>query len=545
MAVERAAMKSFVQRRAALPVLGWLATAVTPLCAQQAIQSTPGGMQQSSIPAPQFGNTGGAEQEQSTPAPKPTLIIEPRLTLGQTLTKGGLGADGESDAISRITPGLYVSRRAGKVQGFLDYALTGVAYARASGFNEVRNTLRANANAELVDRYAFVDAQASITQQAVDPLGVDSEDDQVSRANRTEVRTVQLTPRVQGRLGDVAQWVASVSQRLTHSDAASTSNSSSTQWQLQAGSASQQRSTISWAAQLSHSAQHFSRGRSTEDDTARVLADWRFNPEFSAGVIAGYESTNIASEDKQGNATYGLRMSWIPSERTRLVAEAEKRYFGNFHNLVFSHRMARSVVSYADTRAVSYGQGQPLVVGRGSVYDFFDQLYSSNVPDAGEREAKVLGVLRNNGLSTTDSTGTLPAFLTSSLTLQRTQQISYSWAGVRDTISVSMQQTSGQRVESQEVFGDPFTANFRIRQRGFSVLATHRLTTLSNLTLLMTQRRSIGDVDSTRLRSVTTQFSTPLGYRTRLGLSARHASFKSLAQSYTESALVGTLSMTF
>lgn len=540
-------MKSLVQRRAALPMLGWLAAAATPLCAQQVVQSTPGvGPQSSTLPVPELVNSAATEQAQQTSAARPATLVVPRLTLGQTFSvRSGAGAGSESDAITNIKPGLYVSKQAGKVKGFVDYVLTGVAYARAGGSNRLLNQLNSSGSAELVERHAYIDAQASVMQQAINPLGVDSEDVQVSRANRTEVRTVQLTPRVEGRLGDVAQWDARVSHRATHSVAESVSDSSSTQWQLQAGNALQQRAAIGWATQFSHGVQDFSRGRRTVSDVARGLMDWRINPEFSTGVIAGYESTNIASDDMQGRATYGLRLSWVPSERTNLFAETEKRFFGNSHNFTLSHRLVRSVVSYSDTRTLTYGLGQPLIVGRGSVYEFFDQLYASSEPDAGAREAKVLQTLRSNGLSTTDSGASLPAFLSTAVTLQRAQQLSYAWTGVRDTLTVSMQQISGRRVENREVFGDPFTTNFTIRQRGLSILLAHRLTPLSNITLNLTQRRSIGDTDSTRLRSMTAQFTTSLGPRTNFSLLARHADFKSSTQPYTESALVSSLSMTF
>jgi uncharacterized protein (PEP-CTERM system associated) len=528
-------------------MLGWLASATAPVCAQQAAQPLPNAQQSALTQASQSTTAVlAAEQSQLAPATKPTTLVETRLTLGQTLTTNvGLRSGSEGEAISRITPGVYISSRSGRVQGFLDYSLSGVAYARSSNSNELLNQLRSSGTAELLERHAYMDAQASITQQAVNPLGVDSVDDQVGRGNRTEVRTLQLTPRFEGRLGDIAQWDARVSHRATHSVSNLTSDSSSTQWQLQAGNAQQQLSTLGWMTQLSRNVQDFSNGRRTVNDVARGVLDWRFNSEFFTGAIAGYESSNVASDDKQGRATYGLRLNWIPSERTKLFAETEKRFFGNSHNFNFSHRMVRTVVSYSDTRTLSYGLGQPLAVGRGTAYDFFDQLYASREPDATVREAKVLQVLRDNGIESTAGTNVLPAFLSSAVTLQRLQQFSFAWTGTRDTLTVSMQQSTGRRVDSRDVFGDPFTVNRDIRQRGFSVLLAHRLTPLSTLTLGLTQRRNIGDLDSTRLLSTTVQWSTSLGPRTKLSLLGRHSSFKSSSQPYTESALVGTLGMTF
>jgi uncharacterized protein (PEP-CTERM system associated) len=238
-------------------------------------------------------------------------------------------------------------------------------------------------------------------------------------------------------------------------------------------------------------------------------------------------------------------LNWVPSERTKLFAETEKRFFGSSHNFSFSHRMVRTLVSYSDTRTLSYGLGQPLSVGRGTVYDFFDQLYASREPNDTAREEQVLKALSDYGLKANEGATTLPAFLSSAVTLQRLQQLSFAWTGTRDTLTVSMQQSTGRRVDSTDVFGDPFTVNRDIRQRGLSVVLAHRLTPLSTLTLGINQRRNIGDVESTRLLSTTVQWSTSLGPRTRLSLLGRHTSFKSSSQPYTESALVGTLGMTF
>lgn len=539
-------MKSFARRLAALPVLGWLASATAPVCAQQAVQTLPNALLQASqTQASQFTAAAlAADEAERTPTTKPTTLVEPRLTLGQTLTTNvGLRNDSRSEAISRITPGMYISSRSGRVQGFVDYSLSGVAYARTSNSNELLNQLRGSGTAEVLESHAYVDAQASITQQAVNPLGVDSVDDQLGRGNRTEVRTVQLTPRLEGRLGGIAQWDTRVSHRATHSVSNLTSDSSSTQWQLQAGNALQQRATIGWVTQLSHNVQDFSRGRRTVNDIARGVLDLRFNPDFSTGVIAGYESSNVAAEDKRGRATYGLRLNWVPSERTKLFAEAEKRFFGNSHNFSFSHRMVRTEVSYSDTRNLSYGLGQPMQISRGSWFDYVDQQLASTVPNAAEREAQVLQWLKDRNISR--DAEVLQAFLSSAVTVQRLQQLSFVWTGTRDTLTLSLQQFEGHRVDTVDVSGDIFEQNRDIRQRGLSVVLAHRLTPLSTLTLGINQRRNIGDLETTRLLSTSLQWSTSLGPRTKLSLLGRHSSFKSSSQPYTESALVGTLGMTF
>ncbi|NML14397.1 TIGR03016 family PEP-CTERM system-associated outer membrane protein [Azohydromonas caseinilytica] len=504
----------------ALPVLGMLAMAVTSAWAQQDDQPL--------------------ESAASVP-----VRFEPRLGLTQTITSNvDLRPQRRADTVTRISPGVLLRRQSGRVQGFLDYTLSGLAYARSTERNSLLNALQSKGQAELLEQHAYVDAEASITQQAINPLRSQSTDDQLGRGNRTEVRTLSVTPRIQGRFGDVAKWDARVAYQTSQADSSAVSNSSATSAQLQLSNGDLP-TTIGWSLQASHNTQDFSRGRSTVSDIARGVLNYRISPEFTAGVIGGYESTDIGSIEKEGRATYGWRLSWTPSQRTGLQAEQEKRFFGSAYNIRFAHRMARMVLGYTDTRSMSNGVGQPVLVGVGSYFERMTQDWASQIPDQAQREALVLARLRE--LNIDPNAQVLESFLSSAVTVQRNQQLSVGWVGPRDTLSFAFQRTSGRRLDTLPgVSVGDILSNETIDQQGYSMTLAHRLTPLSTLTLGYTQRRAAGSVNgSTTLRSGTAQWSTKLGPRTTLLLLGRHARSKGGLEPYTESALIGTFGLTF
>ena len=513
--------------RAAWPALGLLTLAAVPAWAQQAIQQV--------APALQPAQEEEAQPKLNAPP------LELRLGATQTFTDNVdlTTTDKRADAITRLSPGLRWVSRAGRVRGFVDYSLNTQTYAR-NGSTDLRNALAANATTELLERRAYLDAQAVISQQSLNPLDAQSVDSQLGRSNRTEVRTLGLTPRVQGRLGDVAQWDASVGYQTSHATSSSVSSFSSTTSQVRLGNG-EALTALRWSMQAAHVTRSFSAGRSTVEDSLRGVLDYRVNHELSAGAIVGWESTDIISAARETHITRGLRLSWIPSERTQLNAEVERRFFGNAHNVSFLYRLPRAVLSFSDVRSLSNGVGQSSTVTQGTWYDIFNRQFSG-MPE-GERDALVQTALRERGINANPQE--LQSFLSSGVTVNRQQQLAFAWLLPRDTLTFALQQSDARRISTLVAGTDVFSTFSNIQQRGYSLTLAHRLTPLSSLTLGLTQRQTSGDALETKLRSMTVAWSTQLSTRARFSLLGRHARFSSSTRPYTESALMGSLATTF
>jgi uncharacterized protein (PEP-CTERM system associated) len=143
---------------------------------------------------------------------------------------------------------------------------------------------------------------------------------------------------------------------------------------------------------------------------------------------------------------------------------------------------------------------------------------------------------------------TTSSFLSSRASIQRRQQLSLALSGVRNTITFMVNRNESQSILAAVALNDDFSQNNVIKQQGFSVNVSHRLSDLSNLTLLASRQESTGTGTAT-LKTTMTMYqvnvSTKLGAKTTGSLSARHAQFDSTDTPYTENALIGTLSFIY
>ena len=130
--------------------------------------------------------------------------VVPTFALTETVTNNALlsSNDRRSDLITQVTPGIRMNSTGGRFRGFLDYSLTGIAYARNSASNEFQNSLNSFVNLEAVENWAFVDFRANISQQVISAYGTRTADSSLINSNRTEVRTFGISPYVKGRLAE-------------------------------------------------------------------------------------------------------------------------------------------------------------------------------------------------------------------------------------------------------------------------------------------------------------------------------------------------------
>lgn len=477
--------------------------------------------------------------------------ITPRVALTETLTSNATltATDPRADLITQVTAGVQMASTGGRLRGFVDYALTGVHYARGSaGFN-TQNNLRAALTAEVLERRGFIDVDANVSQRSVSAFGTQSSDPALANANRTEVRTYRVSPYLRGAIADAATYEARLTRTGSNVAASNVSNVSTSTASLLLGGAGGGARKFNWSADASRQVVDFSSGTRRESDRLNGVLIYIPVPELRLSLIGGREANNFASVDKTSRNVYGARLNWIPSPRTSAVAEAQRRFFGNSHVLSLSHRMARSAVLVSDTRDVVVSGTQADGGVRATVFDLYFLQFSRIEPDAVLRAALVNDFLRANGL---DPQALLPfSLVTSAISLQRLQQLSFTWFGLRDTLTLVGTRTNTQRLANSVTSGAGDLSTFSgIRQQSVAATLTHRLTPISNLTATLLQTQSAGDsttatVQSTRLRSANLSWSMRINPRAAATLSARHQRFDSTTGSYNESALIANLNLTF
>lgn len=471
--------------------------------------------------------------------------IVPSLSVSETLTDNAtLSSAKRSDAVTQVTPSLQISSNGGRVRGFANYSLSEVIYARGSDSNRFQQNLDATVKAEAIENFAFIDADASISRQNISALGTPAPDSTLQSDNQTEVRSVRLSPYVQGRLGGAAAYQARLNYSTTHSGSDAIGNSTNTGGSLHLGSDGA-FATFNWALDGSRQETDFTEGRKTQADVAVGALLFNPNPDLQFSARFGREINNIVSIERQGSATYGGGLRWAPSERTNLSVQGDKRYFGNSYAIKFEHRTAQTVWTLTDTRDVSTDTAD---AARRPLFTEFDLVYlqlASKFPDPLERARQALTeVLRlgKNPLAIAPS-----GFLSNAISLQRAQGVSFAYLGVRSTFVVSAQQSDSRRLDPVSSAIDSLSSGASIRLRSLAMAMSHRLTPLSTASLSVNQSRSQDTITGSQLDLLTfsASVSSQVNARTLVSLGARRAISDGGSSNYNESALLATLLLQF
>ena len=504
-------------------------------------------------------NASAATQAPSSGLGNPTSqgrawVITPRIGLTETYSDNvnvNVGNNNkQGDFTTEISPGIRVESRTARLNAYLDYALRGLFYARQSGYNQTQNSLNTFGTFEAVEKWLFLDFSALIAQQAISAFGPQSPSNSTINNNVTETATYRLSPYIRGQAGGLVDYLLRYNLSTTRSDASAVSDINISEWigQLRGSTPFQ---NLKWTIDGSQQSVDYTRGRDTDAERIRGMLTYSLSPQFRVSASVGQESNNYASLDQKTNDTYGYGFDWNPTERTQISAFKERRFFGDGHNVSFTHRFPRSSIRFSDTRDVSVLPNQFTTVGFGTVYDLFYPLLANIEPYAsmppGAKESAIANAIFST-FGVPANTQVTSSFLTSRATVQRRQQLGLTLTGIRNTITLLVSQGDDQSALASASSNDDFSQSNIVRQRGFSLNYSHRLSDISNLNALASRQESTnsGTIAGTgNLKATTTIYqinlSTKLGAKTTGALSARHSEFDSTTNPYTENALIGSV----
>jgi len=456
-------------------------------------------------------------------------------------TRGRAVGENGGELITRLSPGLRLSSRSGRIQGSLDYAADLIyrsGHEDTKG-GEVQHALSAAFVAEAVPNRAFVEARATVSQQSISAFGQQSVDGLQDNPNRTEVASVSVSPYLRGNLGTLADYELRADAGLTrtrHSTADSTNTGGSFVLKSARGG-----SMFGWSLLATQQRVDFKETGTTDNARLNATVSVTPMPELRLSASAGRESVDEGNgTEKRTLNTNGVGLQWTPTARTNLSIDAEERYFGHSNRVAFSHRMPRSIWTYSLTRDATGGSATSRPV---TLYQLLYEQAASQYPDPAVREQAVLDFLRTAGRDPNEIIGA--GFVNSAISLQRRQDLSFAWLGLRTTFTVNAF-TSDVRLLDSTASTDP-AAGEAVRQHGYSATLTHRLTPVSSINF--TGSRQMTFDTPTRagndLKSAGISLISQLGQRTSGQLGARYTVFNSPTDPYRESSLTGSLSLRF
>jgi uncharacterized protein (PEP-CTERM system associated) len=481
------------------------------------------------------------------PAQAQTSGITPSFRATTTYSDNDGGSSGGTDGvrdrqfITQLSPGLSWFSRSGRVQGSANYALNANYYSRQSEAKTFQNSLAARLTAEAIEDFAFIDATASIAQSAISAFGTQAVGNGFQADNnRTEVRTVSISPYLRGQLGGWANYQARYTVSATSAPDSTQSDSVSRGAGLSLSSANS-GAVFGWGLDASSQETEFDGAEPGRTDrlTASLLA--RPVLGLQLGLSGGQESTDLVGE-RRSYDNWGYSVRWQPSPRTDFSLSSDRRFFGNAHALSISHRLRRSTFRYNDTRGTT-GDANPAGVGQPtSLFQVFDAIFTAQQPDPDLRRQQVLDFIASLGRDPGELVS--GGFLTQAVSLQRRQDLSYGWAGRRNSLSVQAFRSRTGTLRDAE---DSTTPRNEVLQTGYSWSASHRLTPWSSLSLTGSRQmtKALGGQEANDLKSAALSWSSQVSRMANTAVTARYSVFNSPTSPYREAALSASLALRF
>lgn len=450
-----------------------------------------------------------------------------------------------TEGLVRVLPSLAMEHRGGRLRGSLVYG--GTLHARRGiddrSESDYANSLAASYLLEAIEGVGFVDARASVTQQALSavgtPVGAGG-----SESNRTEVVTASLSPYLRGRLGRFAEAELRATGAGTKGGDALAADSKMAALSFSLRSP-RSAALLGWG--LSGSRQKLKYEAATSATTSDRLAaeivlqpdiDWRL------WVTGGRERNDVIGAVERDYENYGLGIQWTPSPRTTVSALGEERYFGRAHRVSVEHRMQRSTLRYADSRDVTGGAdmlsaGQPV-----TLYALLSAEFAAQIPDPVQRDQFVLAMIQALGRSR-DEVVAGGLFSTVGVSVVRRRELFWTWNGPRFTLAVSGFALDSERADTGGF--NPAGLNDNTAQTGYAASAGWRLTPLTSINASGSRAMSQDTVTFARsdLKSASVGLTSRLGVRTTGALSLRYSVLNGTTDSYRETALTGSISLRF
>jgi uncharacterized protein (PEP-CTERM system associated) len=258
--------------------------------------------------------------------------------------------DKESGTILRLRPYVTSSREGNKLQARFSYGPNFLYYPGNDDLNDVQHTLGARLDAELIERYLFLDVRANANQALINPrdrVGFNALGNPDAFAQRASFR---VTPRLVlpvfgGRFASVR-----ISPGVGYSFTASTADdndglrtpTSDTSVRIVSGPIFTNTPwSINWRRQVFDADED----RGIGSFTTRV--GYIFSPRYRFDVVLGYDDSNDAFRARDGK-TSGARWEaifrWTPNTRARFEFGGGERYFGDTYRFTGRYRHKRWVL---------------------------------------------------------------------------------------------------------------------------------------------------------------------------------------------------------
>jgi uncharacterized protein (PEP-CTERM system associated) len=476
-----------------------------------------------------------------TSAQAETWRFEPSIAVQETLTNNvnlNPTSTRQGDLISQITPGFRVVETGAHTNLFGSVAVPILLYVRTgSENNTVYPQVNLTGNAELAERFFFIDGAINVSQQFFTPFGAQPNNLGNATNNRYTSQLYRVSPYIKGDMSGGIKYelrddnIWSILNNAPSTLNGASFNASNSYTNQVIGKISREPVPFGWQVDYNRNDVRFTDQDPQLMELARLRLLYQLDAPLQVGVDVGYERNDFPFSESSG-AIYGVGYKWHPSAITSSEGFWEHRFFGSSYGFNLDHRTPLSVWSMNASRGItSYPQQLAALPAGGDVQRLLNSLFS-RIIDPAERQRLVDQVIRDRGLPNTLAS---PVTLyTQQITLQEAANTTLGLLGARNSVFFSGSYLRQQPITASGNALPPDLAGFNNNtQYGANIVWTHQLTPLMSLGTNLSWTRTVpnaaivlpGGSDSlgtTNLTSLQVFLSTQLSARTTVYTGARY-----------------------
>jgi uncharacterized protein (PEP-CTERM system associated) len=398
-------------------------------------------------------------------------------------------ADAVSDFGTSVTATLVINGTGARAKLDGSIGATGLFYTRETQNNSIAPTVDLSGSLEAVEKFFFIDAQATVLQTFNNPFGPQPGNAVNATQNRYTSQTYRVSPYVRGAIPD-----SNVSYQLRDDNiwtVASQYGDASpgipnTYVNQLTGTVGTQAAPVGWTLEYNGTRylpadSNTSTSGSYTIQVGRGIVTYLFDPQVQVSGRAGYESDRFVLTGSEG-PVYGIGGQWHPTDRTQMEGFWEHRFFGSSFDWKLSHRLPRTAISASFSRGIAtFSQNSLTIPAGANVAAFVDAAFTTRITDPAERALAVQQFLARTKLPPTLATPV--NFFAANPLLQTAGNAAVVLAGARNSMAFNL-----FYLESEEISGTgsplppALQSGNNNTQSGGGVAFNHQLTGLTNLT---------------------------------------------------------------
>ncbi len=256
----------------------------------------------------------------------------------------------KSEFITTVTPNISLKGNGARANVSLNASLE----ANSSGGegDAINPRLGANADAELLEDFLFIDTSINITQNTVDAFRPSGIDTLSNTGNTTNTYNYNISPYFTQRFKGIAEVIGrySYNNQINSNNNAGDNDSQSIELTINSGD---DFNRLTWGGAVNYK-DSGSDNTSSELLSTDINLGYRFNRVWSFRGSAGVESNDYESTRSENDGSrWSMSAIWTPNNRTSLNIGYGDRFFGSVPTLDFSHRSRKSLLTASYSRELT------------------------------------------------------------------------------------------------------------------------------------------------------------------------------------------------